>query len=52
MESLKNLRSDCGQFILPIKTLQKISQNKQFKLLDVGGRTPLKKIPPEQHRIS
>jgi len=50
MESLKNLRSDCGQFILPIKTLQKTSQNKKFKLLDVGwgGRTSPQKISPQK----
>ena len=37
MEHLKNLKSDCGQFSLPIRTLQKTLQNKNFKLLDVGG---------------
>ncbi|MDO8516492.1 MAG: methyltransferase domain-containing protein [Nanoarchaeota archaeon] len=42
MESLKNLRSDCGQFILPIKTLQKLAQSKKFKLLDVGAGVKLK----------
>ena len=43
MEHLKNLKSDCGQFILPIKTLQKISQDKKFKLLDMGGGEQLLK---------
>jgi SAM-dependent methyltransferase len=53
MENLKNLRSDCGQFILPIKTLQKLSQDKKFKLLDVGAAESLiKKFLPKNIEYS
>jgi len=35
MKSIKELRSDCGQFKLPIRILQKFSRD--YKLLDVGA---------------
>lgn len=36
MEIIKKIPSDCGQFILPVKTLQKMT-DKEYTLLDVGG---------------
>ena len=52
METIKNLRSDCGQFIIPIQTLQKISKDEKVKLLDVGGgRTSNKEISSKKYRI-
>jgi SAM-dependent methyltransferase len=48
MEPLKKLKNGRGQFIFPIKTLQKLPQNKKFKLLDVGGADRgLKKFLPQ-----
>lgn len=48
MESINKLRSDCRQFILPIRTLQKLSQYRKFKLLDVGaGEQLLKRFLPK-----
>ena len=44
MESLKSLRSDSRQFILPIKTLQALPRDKKFKLLDVGSGEHLLEI--------
>jgi len=48
MKSLKELGSDNGQMILPIKTLQSLSQDKTYKLLDVGGGAHILKdfLPP------
>jgi SAM-dependent methyltransferase len=37
MKTIKDVRSDARQFILPIKTLQNLPKDKKFKLLDVGG---------------
>lgn len=36
-KSLKKLRSDGKQFILPLRTLQKLPKNKTYKLLDIGA---------------
>jgi SAM-dependent methyltransferase len=36
-KSIKHLENDAGQFILPIKVLQHLPQNKRYKLLDVGA---------------
>lgn len=48
MESINKLRSDCGQFILPVRTLQKLPQDRKFKLLDVGaGEQLLKRFLPK-----
>jgi len=43
MKKLKELGSDNGQMILPIKTLQALPKNKTYKLLDVGGGTHILK---------
>lgn len=43
MEPVTNLRSDFGQFIMPVKTVQSLPRDKQLKILDVGANNHLMK---------
>jgi SAM-dependent methyltransferase len=43
MELLKNLPSDCRQFMMPIRILQKLPKDREYKLLDVGASNKLLK---------
>jgi len=48
MIKLKSIRKDCGQFILPIKILNKLPRNKEFKVLDIGaGEHYIEKFLPK-----